>query len=148
MPGISAVSPPISAQPACSQPSAMPRDDRSATVDVQLAGGEVVEEEQRLGALHHHVVDAHGDQVDADGVVPAAVDRQPELGAHAVGAGDQHRLPVALGQLDQGAEAADAAQHLGAQRASHERLDALDQLVAGVDIDAGVAVGEAGSLLS
>ncbi len=40
-------------------------------VDVELAAGEVVEEEQRLGALHEDVVDAHRDEVDADGVVPA-----------------------------------------------------------------------------
>ena len=39
--------------------------------DVQLARGEVVEEEQRLGAAHDEVVDVHGDQVDADRVVPA-----------------------------------------------------------------------------
>ena len=37
MPGISAVSPPISAQPACRQPSAMPAMTASADVDVELA---------------------------------------------------------------------------------------------------------------
>src|SRR3546814_6418674 len=40
-------------------------------VDIELAGGEVVEEEQRLGALHQHVVDAHADQVAADRVAAA-----------------------------------------------------------------------------
>ena len=68
-PGISAVSPPIRAQPAWRQPSAMPSTTTGADFGVELAGGEVVEEEQRLGALHHQVVDAHGDQVDADRVV-------------------------------------------------------------------------------
>ena len=58
--------------------------------------------------------------------------------------GDQHRLAVALRQLDQRAEAADAGQHLRAQRAPGERLDRLDQRVAGVDIDAGVAIRERG----
>ena len=42
-------------------------DDGGAGRDVELAGGEIVEEEQRLGALHDDVVDAHGDEVDADG---------------------------------------------------------------------------------
>ena len=46
-------------------------DDVRGGRDVELAGGEVVEEEQRLGALHDEIVDAHGDEVDADGVVPA-----------------------------------------------------------------------------
>ncbi len=47
----------------------MPRITDSGDIDVQLAGGVVVEKEQRLGALHHDVVGAHGDQVDADRVV-------------------------------------------------------------------------------
>jgi hypothetical protein len=80
-------------------------------VHVQLAAGEVVEEEQRLGALHQHVVDAHGHQVDADRVVHVPLEGQLELGADAVGAAHQHRLLVALGHLEQRAEAADAGQH-------------------------------------
>ena len=109
MPGISAVSPPTSAQPACAQPSAMPAMTAAADADVELAGGEVVEEEQRLGALHDDVVDAHGDEVDADGVVAAGLDGELELGADAVGAGDQHRVLVAARlEVEQGAEAADA----------------------------------------
>ena len=65
-----------------------------------------------------------------------------ELGADAVGAGHQHRLAVALADLEQAAEAADAGQHLGAHGALGERLDALDERVAGVDVDAGIAVGK------
>ena len=65
-----------------------------------------------------------------------------ELGADPVGAGDQHRLPVALRQLDERAEAADAGDHLRAQRALGERLDRFDQRVARIDIDAGLAVGQ------
>ena len=38
---------------------------------IQPAGGEVVEEEQRFGALHHDVVDAHRHQIDADRVMDA-----------------------------------------------------------------------------
>ena len=91
-PGISAVSPPISAQPACRQPSAMPATTARAVADVELAGGEIVQEEQRLGALHQQVVDAHGDEIDADGVVPAGLDGDLELGADAVVGGDQDRV--------------------------------------------------------
>ena len=71
-------------------------DDRaSPRRDLELAGGEIVEEEQRLGALHDEVVDAHGDEVDADRVVLAGVDRELELGADAVGGRDQDRIAVA-----------------------------------------------------
>ena len=70
----------------------MPCDDRGADLRVELAAGEIVEKEQRLGALHHEVVDRHGDEIDADRVVPAGLDRDLDLGADAVGAGDQHRV--------------------------------------------------------
>ena len=92
MPGISAVSPPISAQPACRQPSAIAGDTRSATPLSSFAGGEIVEEEQRLGALDDEIVGAHRDQVDADPVVPAGVDRELELGADPVIGRDQQRI--------------------------------------------------------
>ena len=94
---------------------------RLGDVDAELAGGVVVEEEQRLGALHDDVVGAHRDQVDADRVVAAGLDRQAQLGADAVGAGDQHRLAVAVQRnLEQRAESAEAAEHFGAQRAFDE----------------------------
>ena len=92
----------------------MPRDDPLGDADVQLAGGEVVEEEQRLGAADDQVVDVHRDQVDAHGVVPAGQERELQLGADAVGAGDQHRLLVAAGEGAEAGEAAQAAHHLGA----------------------------------
>ena len=47
-----------------------PRDQLLDVVGVELADRDVVEEEQRLGALADQVVDAHGHQVDADGVEP------------------------------------------------------------------------------
>ena len=51
-------------------------DDAHRDIAVELAGREIVEEEQRLGALHDQVVGAHRDEVDADAVMPPAVDRQ------------------------------------------------------------------------
>ena len=128
MPGISAVSPPISAQPACRQPSAMPADDRRALIRVELAGGEIVEEEQRLGALHDQVVDAHGDEVDADRVVPAGVDGDLQLGADAVIGRDQHRIGEARGlKVEEPAEAADLAIRAWPPGRAHQRFDLFDQ---------------------
>ena len=74
------------------QPSAMPATIAAPCVRIELAGGEIVEEEQRLGALHDEVVDAHGDEVDADRVVDAGLDGDLELGADAVIGGDQDRV--------------------------------------------------------
>ena len=124
--GCSAVSPPISAQPASSQPRAMPLITSRATRDVEPLADVIVEEEQRLGALHENVVDAHRDEVDADRVVAIQCERELELGADAVGARDEHRLAIARRHRHQRAEAADAGQHLRAHRAPGEQLDGLD----------------------
>ena len=67
-------------------------DDPRADLRIELATGEIVEEEQRLGALHDEIVDRHGDEIDADRVVAAGLDRDLELGADAVGRGHQHRI--------------------------------------------------------
>ena len=58
-------------------------------VDVQLARRVVVEEEERRSPRGDDVVDGHRDEVDADGVVDAGVHGEAELGADAVGAGDE-----------------------------------------------------------
>ena len=67
----------------------MPATIAAPSFGIELAGGEIVEEEQRLGALHDEVVDAHGDEIDADRVVDAGLDGDLELGADAVVGGDQ-----------------------------------------------------------
>jgi hypothetical protein len=61
--------------------------------------------------LDQDVVDAHGHQVDADGVVPAELLGQLELGAHAVGGGHQDGFGVSPRvELEQPAETADIGQ--------------------------------------
>ena len=109
--------------------------------DVERAGRKIIEEEQRLGALNDEVVDAHGDQVDADGGVQAGIDGDLELGADAVGGADEHRVAKAGGlEVEQRAEAADAAHGADAVGSAGERLDPVDQRVAGFDIHARVAI--------
>ena len=108
--------------------------------DVERFADVVVEKEQRLGALDQNVVDAHRDQVDPDGIVLVHRERELELGADAVGPGDEHRLAVALRQLHQCTESTDAGQNLRPQRALGERLDGIDQAVAGIDVDARIAI--------
>ena len=69
-----------------------PFDDLHGDVGIEPAGGEIVEEEQRLGALDEDVVDAVIDEIDADGVVDAGHERDAQLRADAVGARHQHRV--------------------------------------------------------
>jgi len=119
-------------------------DDGCSGRDVEPAAGKVIEEEEGFGALHDEVVDAHGHEVDADGVVPAGRDGDLELGAHAIGRGDEDRIAKAgsLG-IEEGAEAAEAGGGAAARRRPRQRLDRLDQRVAGIDIDTGRLVGPA-----
>ena len=118
------------------------RDDGFGHVEVEFAGGVVVEEEQRLRALHGDIVDAHGDEVDADTIVAPRVDGEAQLGADSVGARNQYRFAITLRQAHQRAETADAGQHFGAVGTAHQGLDAFDERVACVDVYASVSVGQ------
>ena len=105
---------------------------------IELAACEIIEEKQRLGALHHKVVDRHGDEIDADRVVAGGFDRDFDFGADAVGCGDQDRVGKAGSlEIEQAAEAADFGAGPRARRCAHQRLDQFHHAVAGIDIDAG-----------
>ncbi len=103
----------------------------------ETSGREIVEEEQRLRALDQDVVDAVVHQISADGVVLIHHERDLELGADAVGARDQHRLPVAVAvEAEQAAERSDFGEHAWREGAARQRPDPPDRLVARVDVDA------------
>ena len=112
------------------------RHDGGHLVGVDLAGGDVVEHEERLGAHADQVVDAHGDQVDADrarsdrcrGRRPSWCPRRRSR-PPGPGAGEAGHVERELAT-----EPADA-RHQGAQ--------ALDGGVAGRDVHTGAGVGGA-----
>ena len=121
-------------------------DARDHLVDLlghELADRDVVEEEQRLGALRGDVVDRHGDAVDADRVATVREPGDERLRAHAVGRRDEQRVAEALPvDREQPAEPTDVADDLGPERGPDVRLDELDRLLAGRDVDAGFRVGQ------
>jgi hypothetical protein len=103
--------------------------------DLQLARCEVIQEEQRLGALHHEVVDAHGHEIDADRLVPSALDGDLELGAHAViGRHQDGVLEACPLQIKQPSEPAEV--RVGARPPcfAHQWLDCVHQSVPRIDI--------------
>ena len=116
-------------------------DDVGDLLGHDLADDEVVEEEERHGAAGGDVVDAHRDEVDADGVEPAHAARDLDLGAHAVGAGHEHRVLEAR-QAHGAAEPAEAAEDERVLRALEPLLHELDGAVARLDVDAGLLVRE------
>ncbi len=110
-------------------------DDGGDPLRVDLASGDVVEHEQWLGSHTDQVIDAHGDEVDANGLVPAGRACDEELRAHPVGGRDQHGLLEASDvEWELAAEAADA---------SDDGTESIDRRVAGCNVDAGGRVGGA-----
>ena len=115
-------------------------DDRVDHLRHQLADGDVVEEEERLGTLRRNVVGGT-DQVDADRVVPVHHPGDQRLRTDAVGGRHHHRIALReLAEREQPAEATDVAHDLGSEGGPDVRLDQLDGLLARGDVDARVRV--------
>ena len=96
-----------------------------------------------MRTLNHQIVDAHRDQVDANGVVffGGACDRK--LGPDAVGTGDQNRIFEAccLG-VEERAKTADAGHRSRAVGRLGKWLDRVDQGGASINVNAGVLVAQ------
>ena len=91
-------------------------DQLFETRRLEFADGDVVQQEEGLGADAREVVDQHRDEVDADRVVAPDLTSDVQLRADAVGRGDQHRRRVLRRvEGEEPAESADAAQHLRAR---------------------------------
>ena len=71
-----------------------PADDLARQLGIVAAHRHIIQKEQRLGARAETVVDRHRHQVDPHRRVPAGGKGQLELGADAVGRGDQHRVAI------------------------------------------------------
>ena len=112
--------------------------------DLELAGGEIVEEEQRLGPLHDEVVDRHGDEIDADRRMQARIDGDLQLGADPVIGGDQtgSLKPQAL-RSNRPPKPPSAESVPVRAVALRQRLDRLDQRVSGRNIDPRIGIGDA-----
>ena len=107
----------------------------------QRPRADVIQKEKRFRAQDGDVVDAMIDKVLADGVVAVHGEGDLELGAHAVGAGDQDRLAELFGvQREQAAEAAHLAEHLAAARGGQQPGQGGFDLVAQVNVNAGGGV--------
>lgn len=119
-------------------------DDVGGDGHIQLAARKVVEEVERLGTLDDQVVDAHRDEIDTDGIVLAAIQRDPELGSDTIRSGDQDGIPEAGAlQVERAAESADLAVRSGATGRLDDGFDGVDEGVAVVDRDTGRGVGKA-----
>ena len=110
--------------------------------NIQFAASEIVQEEQRFCTLNQNIVDAHGNQIDTDGIVFIPVECQFQLGADAVRTGNQYWVFVFFADFDQSAETAQITQHFRAHSTLGKRFDVFDQLIACVDIHACVTIAQ------
>lgn len=119
-------------------------NDVCRDVNIQVTASEIVEKKQRFRALHEHVIGAHRDKIDTDRVMPVHLLRELEFGADAVGARYEYRFTVTPGgQGEKAAKAAEPRKDLCSLRPGDQRFDALDESATGVDVNAGVFVGQA-----
>ena len=108
---------------------------------VVLADCNIVEEEQRLCTAAGDIVYAHGNAVDANGVVLVHQERQLELGADAIRTGNEDRILHAIEiRTEQAAEAAERTHNALGKGAFYHRLHQLDRFVACGNVNAGSLV--------
>ena len=118
------------------------RDDTLEARRIELAGGEVIEEEERLGTHDRDVVDAVIDQVLADRVVRIEEIRQAQFRPNAISAGNEDRVGQTP-QPEQPTESADLADDLGPSGALDVTLDPRERVLGHADVHAGVAIADA-----
>ena len=117
-------------------------DDLGDLFGIILAAGNVIQEKEGLAAGAGHVVDAHGDTVNADRIMPVHQESQLELGPDTVGARQQDRvLHVLYGcQGKCSRKAAQAAQYFGPHGGLYKFLHQFNAFVSGFDIHAGALI--------
>ena len=115
-------------------------------INIEFAGGVIIQEQQRLGSHDRNIVAAHGDQVDADRIVAIRHHSEPQFGPHSIGARHQHGLVISLGYLNQGAKAAYTPHDLGSACCCGDFFQTVHQLIAGIDVNTGVAIGQGGAV--
>lgn len=110
-----------------------------------MSSREIIKKIKRFRANNEDVVGAHGDEVNADGVVAIERKSEFEFCSYTVGSGHQDWPSISIERnLKEPTEATNSSQALWPLGFSDEWLDALNQVVAGVNINPSVAVTERG----
>ena len=109
---------------------------------LELSGGKIIQKKQRFRTLHDQVIDAHGDQINADAVMPVIIDRELEFRADTVVGGDEQGIlvPRCL-QIEKSSETAQFRIRTGPRRGFGQRRYRLDQGIARRNGNTGFRVG-------
>ncbi len=120
---------------------------RSATrcglPDIERAGREIIEKEERFRPLADQIVDAHRHEVLPDVVQKPRIDRDAQFRADAIGRGDKDRvLKPGRAQIEKRAEAADPAHDARPGGRAGRGLDPFHQRIARGDVNARLGIAE------
>ncbi len=108
-------------------------DDISYQVEVHAADGQIIQKEKRPGSLDQDVVNTHGHQVDAHGIVLARQESDFELGTYSVCGAHKNWLLVA--KVAEGIETAESSHigdNTGVEGGFNERSNPVYQFIGSV----------------
>ena len=120
-----------------------PFDDCCDLLGDEFPDSEVIEEIERLRSLDENVVDTHGDSVLPNRIVLIEKKGKAELRTDAVCTGDEDRFLVLSGvQGKETAKTAEVTEDFRTVCCAHAVLDELYRIIARIDIDAGILIGQ------
>mmetsp|Transcript_41802 Transcript_41802/g.87748 ORF Transcript_41802/g.87748 Transcript_41802/m.87748 type:complete len:384 (-) Transcript_41802:1437-2588(-) len=117
----------------------------SSLLNIQLSGGKVIQEEQRLSASDNEVVDAHGDKIDSHRLMLFGHVCHAEFGPNAIcGADDDgiFRIVPRRGQVEETAESAKVGVASRPTSGFASRFDELHKRVPCIDTYSRVGVAD------
>lgn len=119
-------------------------DELFKELRVVFSESDVVEEEERFSAEAQAVIDAHGDEVNANGVESTCVDGDFNFCADTVGSGDEDGvLPLTeCIKSEESGEASGQIHDTWRERTSHQCRQFLHCLFIEFEVDAGRSVGQ------
>jgi len=105
---------------------------------------DVVEEEERFGAEAETVVDAHRDEINADGVKDTGMNCDFDFRSDSIGTGDEYGiLPLSQGvESEESGKPTWEVHDPGGERTFHERRQFLHCLFVEFEVNAGRAIGQ------
>ena len=112
-------------------------DDLSDLLGMIFAAGYIIQEEQRLAASAHYVIDAHCDRIDTYRVMFVHKERDLDLCSASVGSRNEHRIfhVFVLCHRECPGKTSEPSDNFRTVRFLYKALDQFHRLVSGFDIN-------------
>lgn len=113
----------------------------SSGLAVELARSKIVEEEQGFSTLNNEIIDAHSNEIDADGIVNASGLSNDKLGANTIGGTDKEGILVTSSlEVKDTTKTTNLGISTGSLGSANTGLDLLNKSVAFIDIDTSLGI--------